>query len=136
MKPMKISFAEINVLRSSRVHGFMAFLWLLVILGAEGKAQGPSLIPGLANDHCSQIVGAPEEHGRENVRPDKFDAHQAGRHVHRVREQLLAVETLFGDDVAFLTQANQVKDRLTDINAANVDLHGGILLCSPSSCHI
>jgi len=37
-----------------------------------------------------------------------------------VREQLLAAETLLGDDMAFLTQANQVKDRLTDINAANV----------------
>ena len=54
----------------------------------------------------------------------------------RVREQLLAAETLLGDDVAFFTQANQVKDRLNDINAANVDLHGRILLCSPSSCHI
>jgi len=47
--------------------------------------------------------------GEEVGTRTSLDANQAGRHVHRVREQLLAVETPFGDDVAFLTQANQVK---------------------------
>jgi hypothetical protein len=56
---MKRDVARVNVLRSSYVHGLMAFLWLLPILGGKGNAQSSPLIPGIADSHCSQIVGAP-----------------------------------------------------------------------------
>ena len=57
---MKRDVAAVKMLRSSCVYGFLAFLWLVQILGAEGNAQSPSpLIPGIAENHCSQIVGAP-----------------------------------------------------------------------------
>jgi len=55
---MKRDVAEVNVLRSSCIYGFMAFLGLVPILGAERNAQSPPLIPGIADNHCSQIVGA------------------------------------------------------------------------------
>jgi hypothetical protein len=53
-----------------------------------------------------------------------FYTDQTCRQVHRIRKQLLAIEALFDDDVTFLAQANQVKNGLSYIDAANVRCHG------------
>ncbi len=56
---MKRDVAWANALRSNCIHGLIAFLCLVPILGREGNAQSSPLIPGIADNHCSQIVGAP-----------------------------------------------------------------------------
>lgn len=56
---MKRDVAGVKVLRSNGINSFIAFLCLVPILGGKGNAQSLPLIPGIADNHCSQIVGAP-----------------------------------------------------------------------------
>ena len=56
---MKRDVVGVHVLRSSCIYGFVMFLWLAPILGGKGNAQSSLLIPGVADNHCSQIAGAP-----------------------------------------------------------------------------
>jgi hypothetical protein len=55
-------------------------------------------------------------------------ADQAARHVDGKTNQLLPAEPLLKDNVAFLTQANQMEYRLPQIDSANVCCHGTLLL--------
>jgi len=50
-------------------------------------------------------------------------------------DELLPSEALLDDNVAFLAQADEMKHRLADIDAANVCSHGTFLLFLPPACH-
>ena len=62
-------------------------------------------------------------------------ADQTGRHVYRMRDELLPREALLDNNMAFLAQADEMKDCLADVDAANVCRHEMTLLCPPIALH-
>ncbi len=52
-----------------------------------------------------------------------------------MRDELLPREALLDDNMAFLAQADEMKDCLADVDTANVCRHEMTLLCPPIALH-